>query len=52
MLLMGYILILNNFSFSNGFFFQIAMRFTENLKDNNDFRININLMGIVVATVC
>jgi hypothetical protein len=29
----------------------MAMRFTENLKDDEDFRININLMGIIVATV-
>ena len=30
---------------------KMAMRFTENLKDDEDFRININLMGIIVATV-
>lgn len=27
------------------------MRFTENLKDDSDLRININLMAIIVATV-
>ena len=51
MLSMGYLINYSSSPVFTSFSLKMAMRFTENLNDDEDFRININLMAIIVTTV-